>query len=108
MVDANRYSEDDLMVAIDAGAEDIALDDDVYEVTCDPSDLTAVRSALEAAGIELETAEIAQQPKTRVPLDEDGAGKLLRLIEALEDQDDVDTVHANFDVDAEILERVAG
>jgi YebC/PmpR family DNA-binding regulatory protein len=108
VVDANRYSEDDLMVAIDAGAEDIALDDDVYEITCDPSDLTAVREALEAAGIELETAEIAQQPKTRVPLDEDGAGKLMRLIDALEDQDDVDAVHANFDVDAEILERVAG
>ncbi len=108
VVDANRYSEDDLMVAIDAGAEDIALDDDVYEIVCEPADLTAVRESLEAAGVELETAEIAQQPKTRVPLDEDGAGKLLRLIEALEDQDDVDTVHANFDVDAEILERVAG
>ncbi len=108
VVDANRYSEDDLMVAIDAGAEDIALDDDVYEIVCEPSDLTAVRAALEDAGVELETAEVAQQPKTRVPLDEDGAGKLMRLIEALEDQDDVDTVHANFDVDAEILERVAG
>ena len=108
VVDAERYSEDDLMVAIDAGAEDIALDDDVYEIVCDPSDLTAVRESLEAAGVEIETAEIAQRPKTRVPLDEDGAGKLLRLIDALEEQDDVDTVHANFDVDAEILERVAG
>jgi transcriptional/translational regulatory protein YebC/TACO1 len=96
------------MVAIDAGAEDIALDDDVYEIVCDPSDLTAVRASLESAGIEIETAEIAQQPKTRVPLDEDGASRLMRLIDALEDQDDVDTVHANFDVDAEILERVAG
>jgi len=108
VVDAERYSEDDLMVAIDAGAEDIGLDDDVYEIVCEPGDLTAVREALEQAGIEMETAEIAQQPKTRVPLDEDGAGKLLRLVDALEDQDDVDTVHANFDVDAEILERVAG
>ena len=108
VVDGERYSEDDLMVAIDAGAEDIALDDDVYEVVCDPSDLTAVREALEGAGIEIETAEIAQQPKTRVQLEEDGAGKLMRLIDALEDQDDVDAVHANFDVDAEVLERVAG
>ena len=108
VVDATRYSEDDLMVAIDAGAEDIALDDDVFEIVCDPSDLTAVRESLETAGVEIETAEIAQQPKTRVPLDEDGAGKLMRLIDALEDQDDVDAVHANFDVDAEILERVAG
>ena len=108
VVDAERYSEDDLMVAIDAGAEDIGLDDDVFEITCEPADLTAVREALEAAGIDIETAEISQQPKTRVPLDEDGAGKLLRLVDALEDQDDVDTVHANFDVDAEVLERVAG
>ena len=108
VVDATRYSEDELMVAIDAGAEDIALDDDVFEIVCDPSDLTAVRESLETAGVEIEAAEIAQQPKTRVPLDEDGAGKLMRLIDALEDQDDVDAVHANFDVDAEILERVAG
>jgi len=108
VVDAERYDEDELMVAIDAGAEDISLDDDVYEIVCDPAELTAVREALAQAGVELEVAEVSQQPKTRVPLDEDGAGKLLRLIEALEDQDDVDTVHANFDVDAEILERVAG
>ncbi len=108
VVDAERYGEDDLIVAIDAGAEDISLDDDVYEIVCEPSELNAVREALAQAGVELETAEVSQQPKTRVPLDEDGAGKLLRLIDALEDQDDVDTVHANFDVDAEILERVAG
>jgi YebC/PmpR family DNA-binding regulatory protein len=108
VVDAERYGEDELMVAIDAGAEDISLDDDVYEIICEPSELNAVREALAQAGVELETAEVSQQPKTRVPLDEDGAGKLLRLIDALEDQDDVDTVHANFDVDAEILERVAG
>jgi YebC/PmpR family DNA-binding regulatory protein len=108
VVDGERYSEDDLRVAIDAGAEDIAMDDDVYEIISDPADLTAVRAALEEAGIEIEAAEITQQPKTRVPLDEDGATKLMRLIDALEDNDDVDTVHANFDVDAEVLERVAG
>ena len=108
VVDGERYSEDDLMVAIDAGAEDIATDEDVFEVLCDPSDLTAIRAALEEAGIEIETAEVTQRPKTLVPLDEDGATKVLRLIDALEDQDDVDAVHANFDVDAEILERVAG
>ncbi len=108
VVDAERYGEDDLMVAIDAGAEDIAREDDIYEITCEPAELTAVRDALVAAGVEIEAAEVSQQPKTRVPLDEEGAGKLLRLIDALEDQDDVDAVHANFDVDAEILERVAG
>jgi YebC/PmpR family DNA-binding regulatory protein len=108
VVDAERYTEDDLMAAIDAGAEDIALDADVYEVVSDPSDLTAVREALAAAGVEIEAAEVAMQPKSRVPLEEDAAAKLMRLIDALEDQDDVDAVHANFDVDAEILERVAG
>jgi YebC/PmpR family DNA-binding regulatory protein len=108
VVDGERYSEDDLMVAIDAGAEDIQMDADVFEVLCEPSDLAAVRAALVDAGVEVEEAQVAQRPKTVVPLDEDGATKVLRLIEALEEQDDVDAVHANFDVDAEILERVAG
>src|ERR671917_2272181 len=108
VVDSERYSEDDLMVAIDAGAEDIGMDEDMFEITCEPSDLAAVRAALSEAGIEVESAEVAQLPKTRVELDEDGAVKLMRLIEALEDLDDVDAVHANFDVDAEVLERVAG
>ena len=67
-----------------------------------------MRAALEGAGVEFESAEVTQQPKTHVPLDEDGAAKLMRLIDALEDNDDVDAVHANFDVDADVLERVAG
>jgi YebC/PmpR family DNA-binding regulatory protein len=108
VVDAERYSEDDLIVAIDAGAEDIAMDDDVYEVITEPSALAAVRAALDEAGIAIENAEVAQRPKTLVPLDEDGATKLMRLIDALEDLDDVDAVHANFDVPADVLERVAG
>jgi YebC/PmpR family DNA-binding regulatory protein len=108
VVDGERYSEDDLMPAIDAGAEDIVMDADVYEVLCDPSDLATVRAALADAGVEIEEAQVAQRPKSLVPLDEDGAVKLMRLIEALDDQDDVDAVHANFDVDAEVLERVAG
>jgi YebC/PmpR family DNA-binding regulatory protein len=107
-VDGNRYSEDDLMVAIDAGAEDIGADEDVLEVVTEPAALGAVRAALDEAGIEFESAEITQRPKTRVPLDEDTAGKLMRLIDALDDNDDVGDVYANFDVDAEVLERVAG
>ena len=108
VVDGERYSEDDLMPAVDAGAEDFVLDDDVFEVLCEPTDLAAVRAALVEAGIEVSNAEVMQRPKTLVPLDEDGAVKLMRLIDTLEDLDDTDTVHANFDVDAEILERVAG
>ena len=108
VVDAERYSEDDLMPAIEAGAEDIAVDADVFEVATDPSELTAVRGALEEAGVEMQSSEVAWLPRTRVPVQEDDAGKLLRLIDTLEDNDDVDAVHANFDVDAEVLERVAG
>ena len=108
VVDGERYTEDDLMVAIDAGAEDIVMDADVFEVLCEPSDLAAVRAALSTRGSRWRRPSVAQRPKTLVPLDEDGATKVLRLIDALEDQDDIDAVHANFDVDAEILERVAG
>jgi YebC/PmpR family DNA-binding regulatory protein len=108
VVDGEQYSEDDLMPAVDAGAEDIVLDEDVFEVLCEPADLSAVRAALVEAGIEVAEAQVMQRPKTLVPLDEDGATKLMKLIDTLEDLDDTDTVHANFDVDAEILERVAG
>jgi YebC/PmpR family DNA-binding regulatory protein len=106
VVDGERYSEDDLMIAIDAGAEDISREDDAWEVITEPSDLTAVRRALEDAGVELQNAEVTQRPKVLVPVDEDTAAKLLRLVDALEDNDDVDAVHANFDVDAEVLERL--
>ncbi len=108
IVDGEQYSEDDLMPAVDAGAEDIVLDEDVFEVLCEPADLSAVRAALVEAGIDVAEAQVMQRPKTLVPLDEDGATKLMKLIDTLEDLDDTDTVHANFDVDAEILERVAG
>jgi YebC/PmpR family DNA-binding regulatory protein len=108
VVDASRYGEDDLIVAIDAGAQDIAVDDDLYEIVTEPGELGAVRAALEQAGIELESAEVTQQPTSRVPLDEEHAGRLLRLIDALEAADDVNAVHANFDVSGEVLERVAG
>jgi YebC/PmpR family DNA-binding regulatory protein len=107
VVDASRYDEDDLMPAIDAGAEDIARDDDVFEVITEPSDLAAVREALRDAGVEYESADMTQRPKSRVPLDEADAAKLLKLIDALEESDDVGAVHANFDVDASVLERIA-
>ena len=107
VVDASRYDEDDLIVAIDAGAEDIALDDDVYEILTEPSDLVAVRDALDQAGVEIESADVSQRPKSRVPVDESDAARLLKLIDMLEESDDVSAVHANFDVDASVLERIA-
>jgi YebC/PmpR family DNA-binding regulatory protein len=108
VVDASRYNEDDLMVAIDAGAEDISLDDDVFEIVTEPADLTAVRGALVDAGVDIESADVTQRPKSRVPLQETDAARLMKLIDALEESDDVDAVHANFDVDADVLERIAG
>jgi YebC/PmpR family DNA-binding regulatory protein len=107
VVDAGRYDEDDLMAAIDAGAEDIALDEDVFEVITDPGDLPQVRAALEAAGVEMDSADVAQRPKSRVPVEEADAAKLMKLIDALEELDDVSAVDANFDVDAGVLERIA-
>jgi YebC/PmpR family DNA-binding regulatory protein len=106
VVDADRYSEDDLMPAIDAGAEDVAVDENVYEVIAEPADLTAVREALEQAGVELQSADLTMRATNRVHVDEDQVGTLMRLIEALEDHDDVSAVHANFDIDAAVLERV--
>jgi len=108
VIDSTRYSEDDLMAAVDAGAEDISTDEDVFEVVTEPADFTSVRTALEQAGVEMESAEMAYRPSSLVPIDEGQAGELMQLIEVLEDNDDVGAVHANFDVPADVLERVAG
>jgi YebC/PmpR family DNA-binding regulatory protein len=106
VVDATRYDEEDLLVAIDAGALDIALDDDVFEVVTEPGELTGVRAALTEAGVELESADVVQRPTARVPMEESDAARLLKLIDALDDLDDVGSVDANFDVDAAVLERI--
>jgi YebC/PmpR family DNA-binding regulatory protein len=108
VVDANRYDEDDLMAAIDAGAEDISRDDDVFEVITEPGYLGRVTDALREAGVAIESADVSQRPKSRVPVDDGDAAKLMKLIDSLEESDDVSAVHANFDVDAAVLERIAG
>ncbi len=82
VVDASRYDEDDLMPAIDEGAEDISLDDDVFEVITAPADLARVRETLARAGVEIESADLAQLPKARVPVQDDDAAKLMKLIDA--------------------------
>jgi YebC/PmpR family DNA-binding regulatory protein len=106
LVDGDRYGEDDLMAAIEAGAEDVGEDGDVFKVTTGAADLTSVRAALEASGVEIESAELSMEPKSTVEVGEGEAPTLLRLMDALEDHDDVDSVNANFDVAEEILERV--
>jgi YebC/PmpR family DNA-binding regulatory protein len=107
VVDASRYDEEDLIPAIDAGALDIAVDDDVFEVITEPADLVPVHDALTAAGVDIESADLSQRPMSRVPVEEAEATRLLRLIDALEESDDVTAVHANFDVEASVLERIA-
>jgi YebC/PmpR family DNA-binding regulatory protein len=106
VVDAARYGEDDLMAAIDAGAEDVVADGDVLEVITGPTDLAAIRAALEAGGVEIQSAEQVMRPTNRIDVDEAQAASLMRLLDVLEDNDDVQAVHANFDVDEQILERV--
>jgi YebC/PmpR family DNA-binding regulatory protein len=108
VVDAERYGEDDLLPAIEAGAQDIVADDGLFEILTAPADLAAVRQALADAEVEVQGFEVTQRPQTTVALDEDTARKVLRLIDALEDNDDVDAVHANFDVSADVMEAIAG
>jgi YebC/PmpR family DNA-binding regulatory protein len=107
LVDGERYGEDELMPAIDAGAEDVSQDGDLLKITTAASDLGAVRSALEEAGVEVQSAELSMEPKSTVEVGEGDAPALLRLMDILEEHDDVDSVHANFDVPEEILERAA-
>src|ERR1700751_1711985 len=89
VVDATRSGEDDLMPAIAAGAEDISLGEYVYEAIPEAADLSAGRDALAAAGVEIESADLMQRPRARVPVDESDAAKLIKLIDALEENDDV-------------------
>jgi transcriptional/translational regulatory protein YebC/TACO1 len=107
LVDGERYGEDDVLPAIDAGAEDVTVDGDLLKITTPASDLAAVRSALEESGVEVQSAELSMEPKSTVEVGEGDAPALLRLMDGLEEHDDVDSVHANFDVPEEILEKAA-
>jgi YebC/PmpR family DNA-binding regulatory protein len=108
LVDASRYGEDDLLPAIDAGADDVAADGDLLKITSDPAVFAAVREALDEAGIEVSSAELTMEPKNVVEVDEGEARRLVRLMDALDDHDDVEAVHANFDIPEAILEQAAG
>jgi YebC/PmpR family DNA-binding regulatory protein len=100
-------TEDDVLAAVlDAGAEECNDLGEAFEVVSEPHDLIAVRSALQTAGIEYESAESSFVPSVTVPLDEEGARKVFKLIEALEDLDDVQNVYANFDVSDEVMQLI--
>ncbi len=95
-------------VALEAGAEDLADEDERWVLTTAPSDLAAVRDALAAAGMDPEVAELTMVPSTSVPLSDEGeARKVLRLLEALDDLDDVQSVWSNFDIPDEVLAAAA-
>jgi YebC/PmpR family DNA-binding regulatory protein len=101
-------AEDDLMMAaLEAGAEDIADQGDTWQVTSAPSDFHALREALEGAGIPMATADLTMLPTTAVPLENEAdARKVLRVVDALEDHDDVQNVYANFDIPDDIIQAV--
>ena len=106
---ADGLTEDDVLTAVlDAGAEEVNDLGDTFEVISEATDAHAVRVALEAAGIAVESADASFLPSVSVPLDDDTARKVLRLVDALEDSDDVQNVWANFDVSDEVLESIAG
>jgi YebC/PmpR family DNA-binding regulatory protein len=107
IVPKESLSEDDVLLAVlDAGAEEVNDIGDSFEVISEATDLIPVRTALQTAGIEYDSADSSFLPSVQVPLDEDGARKVFKLIDALEDSDDVQNVYANFDVSDEVMEAV--
>ena len=104
---SDGVEEDDVLSAVlEAGAEDVEDDGEIFEVVTETADLVAVRTALQQAGIDYDSAEPTFLPSVTVPLDEDGARRIFRLVEALEDSDDVQNVYANYDVTDEVMEKV--
>ena len=104
LVPKDKLSEDDLMLAVlDAGAEEINDLGDTFEVVSEPTDLIAVRTALQEAGIEYDSAESSLVPTMTVPVDEETARKIFKLIDVLEDCDDVQNIFANIDVSDEVM-----
>ena len=108
-VSKEKTAEDTLMtVALDAGAEDMKNDpeEENFEVISAPEDFGAVKAAIEKTGLPIESAEVTLLPKTYVVLDEKAAEQMLRLMDALEDNDDVQNVYANFDIPDDVAEKI--
>jgi YebC/PmpR family DNA-binding regulatory protein len=103
----NELTEDDVLMAVlEAGAEEVNDLGESFEVVSEATDLVAVRKGLQEAGYDYESAEASFLPSVSVPLDADGARKVFRLIDALEDSDDVQNVYANFDVSDDVMAEV--
>jgi YebC/PmpR family DNA-binding regulatory protein len=108
LVDGSADEDELMLAAADGGADDIERDGSSWQITSAPEQLAAVRSAVEAAGFTVDSAELTMIPKTTIEVDDESqAKKILRLIDALEDNDDVQEVYANFDIPERVLEEVA-
>jgi YebC/PmpR family DNA-binding regulatory protein len=109
LVPTDGVDEDELtLAAAEGGADDVSVDGSTYEIVSAPEALTAVREAVEAAGFDIDSAELTMRPKTTVEVaDESSAKKILRLMDQLEENDDVQDVYANFDIPEQVLEAVA-
>ncbi|MBH0774985.1 YebC/PmpR family DNA-binding transcriptional regulator [Nocardia bovistercoris] len=106
-LEKNGLSEDDVLLAVlDAGAEEVNDLGDTFEVVSEPTDLIPVRKALQTAGIDYDSAESGFQPSVSVPVDVDGARKVFKLVDALEDSDDVQNVYTNVDLSDEVLAQL--
>ncbi len=104
---AKQDPEEVGLAAIEAGADDIQVDGRTVDITTSPNTFERVKSAVEGLGVTVENAEVTMQPKQTVPVGEDKAVPVLRLMESLEEDDDVQQVYANFDIPADVLERVS-
>lgn len=104
--EGGETNEDDILMAVlDAGADEVNDLDGAFQVVCEPTDLVAVRTALQDAGLDYDSADASFVPSVQVEVDVDGATKVLKLIDALEDCDDVQNVFANFDASDEVMEQ---
>ncbi len=109
LLELGERTEDEVFdVAVEAGAEDFQPAGDVYELSCDPKDFLTVRGALEEAGIGYESAEVTMVPKTYVDLNVRDGHKVLKMMEELEDDEDVTNVYANFNLPEELMAELEG
>jgi len=107
-IDAGRYDEETVLLeASELGAEDMVTENDLHVVTCAPDGLAALVEGLAGKGIEVKDSEMVMVPSNTIKLDEKDAGKILRLMESIEDHEDVRRVSSNFDIDEEVLEKLA-
>ena len=107
-VSSSSANEDTVIeIALEAGATDVVNDGEAYMISCEVQDLESVKAALEAKNIPIASAEMAMIPQTTIPLDEKSAEQMIRLMDVLEEQDDVQKVWANFDIDDEIMEKIS-